>query len=79
MNDRDAKFAAAQLATAAVVTGFNEATDALSTCYVNSVGILSDRSATIARLGNARAAIDKALAAIRECEDWPSASDYDDD
>lgn len=72
-----AKIDAAAAATDVVIEGFNAATRALSTCFTNGAGVLADPNATRSNLADARAAIDRALAAIRDC-DWPTNADYDD-
>ncbi len=72
------KIKAAAAATDIVSDAFNAGRDSLSACWVNGAGVLSDPSMTRSRLGEAKAAIDRALAAMRSCG-WPTDADYDEE
>ncbi len=73
-----ARVRASEKVTDAVVAAWNEAQNELSICLVNGLGVLDEPSATAGRLRRAKAAIEKAQAAMREhAGQWPTKEVYD--
>jgi hypothetical protein len=65
------KLRRAEKVTDQVVEGWNEAQQALRTCWTNGAGILSDPSMARSDLYRAKDGIDKALKAMNAFNDWP--------
>jgi len=71
------KILRAEKVTGKVVEGFIEAQRALQTCWINGYGVLTESRSAWSDLCQAKAAIDKALTAMRDFSDWPRDEDYD--
>lgn len=77
MSMNNFKIQRAQQVTDEVVAGWNEALQLLQTCWVNGAGVLCGPGNTRLKLYDAKAAIEKALGAMRHFSDWPKDQDYD--
>ncbi|RXH31989.1 hypothetical protein [Bradyrhizobium zhanjiangense] len=76
MSGNHEKIHQAEKVTDVIVDGFNGAQRALSTCWVNGYGVLTDPSRVQSDLHRAKQEIDKALAAMRNFRAWPTHEDY---